>query len=79
MYISLNIDIELTDGQKEEIKKQVEENLKNSITQNQIQDAVKEVCRGMIKSMVNEMIQTKEYRAFVGRKVMGLLMQEEEK
>lgn len=70
MYVSLNIELELTEGQKEEIKKQVEEQIKTLVTENQLKDAVKEVCKGMIKSMVNESIQTKEYRAFIGQKVL---------
>lgn len=78
MYISLNIDIELTEGQKEEIRKQVEQQLMESFSSEPlIKDAVKEVTRGMIKSLVNESIQTKEYRAIVGKRVMNLLMKEE--
>ena len=78
MYISLNIDIELTEGQKDEIRKQVEQQLMESFSsETLIKDAVKEVTRGMIKSLVNESIQTKEYRAVVSRKVMNLLMKEE--
>ena len=79
MYISLNIDIELTEGQKEEIRKQVEQQLMESFSsESLIKDAVKEVTRGMIKSLVNESIQTKEYRAIVGKRVMNLLMKEEQ-
>ena len=78
MYISLNIDIELTEGQKDEIRKQVEQQLMESFSsETLIKDAVKEVTRGMIKSLVNESVQTKEYRAAVSRKVMKLLMKEE--
>ena len=79
MYISLNIDIELTEGQKEEIRKQVEQQLMESFSSEPlIKDAVKEVTRGMIKSLVNESIQTKEYRAIVSKRVMNLLMKEEQ-
>lgn len=76
MYISLNIDVELTEEQKDIIKKQVEEQLKNSITTKQLEEAVKECCKGMIKSIVNESIQTKEYRTYISSKIMRMLTED---
>ena len=77
MYISLNVDVSLDEEQKEDIRKQVEEQLTGAIKEDQIKNAVQEVCKGMIKSIVKECIQTKEYRAYISKKIMDMLLTEE--
>ena len=74
MYVSVNIELELTEEQKKMIHDQVEQQLIGAVTNDMLKDAVKEVTKGMIKSLVNESIQTKEYRAYISKKVLDQLM-----
>ena len=74
MYVSVNIELELTEEQKKMIHDQVEQQLVSAVTNDMLKDAVKEVTKGMIKSLVNESIQTKEYRAYISKKVLDQLM-----
>ena len=74
--MNLNIDIKLTESQVKQIEEQTKAEVEDAILSGKLEGYIKDVVKAQIKSIVNEEIQTKNYRAFISKKVQESLINE---
>ena len=72
----MNLSVELTPGQKDFIKKQVEDELMKAIENEALLPLVRDVVKAQMRCIVNEEIQTKGYRKMLSDRISKLLFQE---
>ena len=74
--MNINVDIRLTEEQLKQIEKQAKVEIEDVILSGKLESYIKEVIKSQIKSIVNEEIQTKNYRAYISKKVQEALIDE---